>query len=61
MYDIGGSWMFAKDVSILQVRALLNCGNRKIGSTNLERQNGKLIQFNDGSYLRVLLKYSRDI
>lgn len=60
MYDIGGSWMFANDVSILQVRALLNCGNRKTGSTNLERQNGKLIRFNDGSYLRVL-KYSRDI
>lgn len=53
MYDIGGSWMFANDVSILQVRALLNCGNRKTGSTKLERQNGKLIRFNDGSYLRV--------
>lgn len=52
--------MFANDVSILQVRALLNCGNRKTGSPKLERQNGKLIRFNNGSYLRVL-KYSRDL
>lgn len=60
MYDIGGLWMFANDVSILQARALLNCGNRKTGSTKLERENGKLIRVNDGSYLRVL-KYSRDV